>query len=292
MDVTQTAAQPAWWSQSFQSGERDVKEDIRDPSFGSAESAAGDRGWGEDGFGFDDLVDIVNPLQHLPFISSLYRELSGDSIAPAARVAGGALYGGPAGLIAGIANVFVEAEAGNDIGGTMIARLTDSEPASPSVPDSPGSGSARMLAEAPAETDSIAEQTNASRLGSLPSPQALAAYAQASTLGVPGRSNGPVDWAGGMLTPKQESGPSLQSVTGRGLDALIRESQAKTATRKRGPSLPSLTEPGLRSRSAARVETAPAEPLSPPANRAGLADWMMKALDKYETMKAPGQQTG
>lgn len=292
MDVTQTAAQPAWWSESFQSGERDVKQDIRDRSIGSAETAAGDQGWGEDGFGFDDFIDIVNPLQHLPFISTLYRELTGDSITPAARVAGGTLYGGPAGMIAGIANVFVEAEAGSDIGSTMIAQLTDREAAPPSVPDSADSGSARMLAEAPAETDSAPEQNNPSRLGSLPSPQALAAYAQASTLGIPGRSNGPVDWAGGIITPKQESGPSLQSVTGRGLDALIRESQAKTATRKRGPSLPSLTEPGLKNRSAAKVETASANPLNPPVNRAGLADWMMKALDKYETMKAAGQQTG
>ncbi|MBO6561679.1 MAG: hypothetical protein JJ959_14145 [Nisaea sp.] len=290
MQVTQSAAQPAWWSQSFQSGERDVKQDIRDRSSVSAETETGDQGWGEDGFGFDDFIDIVNPLQHLPFISTLYRELTGDSIAPAARMAGGTLYGGPAGMIASVANVFVEAEAGADIGGTMVAQLTERDAAPSSIPAADDSGSKQMLAQAP--NDSVPQQPISTDLANLPSPQALAAYAQASALGVPGRSNGPVDWSSGVITPKQESGPSLQSVTGRGLDDLIRESQAKTATRKRGPSLPSLTEPGLKNRGAAPVETASANPANPPANRAGLADWMMKALDKYETMKAPDQHTG
>lgn len=289
MQVTQSAAQPAWWSQSFQSGERDVKQDVGDRSFDGTEAASGDQGWGADGFGFDDFIDIVNPLQHLPFVSTLYRELTGDSIAPAARMAGGTLYGGPAGMIASVANIFVEAESGSDIGGTMIAQLGGGR--SPEAPgDNPAETAETQLAKAPA--GAVRQEAAGPQLDKLPSPQALAAYAQASALGVPGRSNGPVDWASGVITPKQESGPSLQSVSGRGLDDLIRESQAKTATRKRGPSLPSLTEPGLKNRSAAPVETASAGPLNPPTNRAGLADWMMKALDKYETMKAPDQQAG
>jgi hypothetical protein len=44
--------------------------------------------FGEDGFGFDDFLDIINPLQHLPPISLVYRELTGDEIsamAPPAR---------------------------------------------------------------------------------------------------------------------------------------------------------------------------------------------------------------
>ncbi|UUX47956.1 hypothetical protein NUH88_11045 [Nisaea acidiphila] len=290
MEVTQAAAQPAWWSQSFPSGERDVKEDVRSDYVETAAGASGDDGWGSDGFGFDDFLDIVNPLQHLPFISTLYREITGDTIEPAARMAGGTLYGGPAGLIASAANLFVEAEAGADIGSTMVAQLTGDD-AAPSTIETPQTET--LLAEAPAE---IAPQPQTvpqpkADLGNLPSPQALAAYAQASALGTPGRAGGAVDWTSGVITQKQESGPSLQSVSGSGLDALIRESQAKAATRKRGPSLPSLTQPGLKNRGAGQTETASVAP-APPANRAGLADWMMKALDKYETMKVPGQQTG
>jgi hypothetical protein len=54
--------------------------------------------WGEDGFTFGDLVDLVNPLQHVPILSSLYRAVTGDDIAPASRMLGGGLYGGPLGL--------------------------------------------------------------------------------------------------------------------------------------------------------------------------------------------------
>ena len=53
--------------------------------------------FGADGFNFLDLLDVINPLQHIPFVSTLYRALTGDTIAPASRVAGGAPFGGPIG---------------------------------------------------------------------------------------------------------------------------------------------------------------------------------------------------
>jgi hypothetical protein len=53
--------------------------------------------FGEDGFTFGDIIDIVNPLQHIPIINSIYRKISGDTIAPAMEIAGGALFGGPIG---------------------------------------------------------------------------------------------------------------------------------------------------------------------------------------------------
>ncbi|MEX2482164.1 MAG: hypothetical protein WD928_15005 [Gammaproteobacteria bacterium] len=53
--------------------------------------------FGADGFTFGDLIDLVNPLQHIPIVGSYYRKWSGDEAAPAMRVAGGALFGGPLG---------------------------------------------------------------------------------------------------------------------------------------------------------------------------------------------------
>ena len=53
-------------------------------------------------FGFRDLLDIVNPLQHLPIISSIYRWLTGDRPGEAAEIAGDALYGGPIGVAFGL----------------------------------------------------------------------------------------------------------------------------------------------------------------------------------------------
>jgi hypothetical protein len=47
---------------------------------------------------FWDVVDIINPLQHIPIINLLYRELTGDEINGAAQIAGGGLYGGLVGI--------------------------------------------------------------------------------------------------------------------------------------------------------------------------------------------------
>ncbi len=58
--------------------------------------------FGEDGFTFGDIIDIVNPLQHIPIVSNIYRKITGDTIAPAMEIAGGALFGGLIGAIASI----------------------------------------------------------------------------------------------------------------------------------------------------------------------------------------------
>ena len=34
--------------------------------------------WGNDGFSFRDILDVINPLQHLPVVSGIYRKLSED----------------------------------------------------------------------------------------------------------------------------------------------------------------------------------------------------------------------
>ena len=60
---------------------------------------------------FLDIVDAVNPLQHVPLISSIYRNISGDSISDVPKFVGGALYGGPIGLVAALGSYIVEAES-------------------------------------------------------------------------------------------------------------------------------------------------------------------------------------
>ena len=59
---------------------------------------------------FLDIVDAVNPLQHIPLISSIYRNISGDSISDVPKFVGGALYGGPLGLVAALGRYIIEAE--------------------------------------------------------------------------------------------------------------------------------------------------------------------------------------
>jgi len=79
--------------------------------------------FGKDGPGFADLLDVINPLQHLPVIGSIYREMTGDELAPAARLAGGALFFGPVGLAGSALDVVLEESTGNDLGGNIMAFL-------------------------------------------------------------------------------------------------------------------------------------------------------------------------
>jgi len=70
--------------------------------------------FGDDGFGFRDVLDLVNPLQHIPVVGNVYRKLTGDEIAPGMRVAGGALFGGPVGAALSMLAMAVEAGARED----------------------------------------------------------------------------------------------------------------------------------------------------------------------------------
>jgi hypothetical protein len=63
--------------------------------------------FGKDGLTFGDLVDVINPLQHIPVVGALYRKLTGDTIDPAIKVAGGALFGGPIGAAASLVAVAI-----------------------------------------------------------------------------------------------------------------------------------------------------------------------------------------
>ena len=84
-----------------------------------------------DGFSFWDLVDIINPLQHIPVIGTLYREMTGDQIKGPARVMGGAIFGGVIGAAMGGMNAIVAQETGgSDIGELAMQKVGLSKPKS------------------------------------------------------------------------------------------------------------------------------------------------------------------
>lgn len=70
---------------------------------------------------FENLLDIVNPLQHIPVVSTVYRAVTGDQIAAPARLIGGALFGGPLGLASASANLFLEEATGGDLASHALA---------------------------------------------------------------------------------------------------------------------------------------------------------------------------
>jgi hypothetical protein len=72
-------------------------------------------------FSFHDLLEIVNPLQHIPVISTLYRWITGDKIPTADKIIGDTIYGGSTGFFASVADTAFEAVTGKDFGDTVLA---------------------------------------------------------------------------------------------------------------------------------------------------------------------------
>jgi hypothetical protein len=81
--------------------------------------------FGADGFTFLDFLDVINPLQHVPVVGTMYRSITGDEIDPGSRIAGSSLFGGPIGAVVALANVAIEQKTGQDIGSHMMALITD-----------------------------------------------------------------------------------------------------------------------------------------------------------------------
>ncbi len=71
-------------------------------------------------FSFGDLLDMVNPLQHIPVVSHFYRALTGDEIRPSGKIIGGGIFGGIAGIAGGLVNLVLEKETGQDMTGNAI----------------------------------------------------------------------------------------------------------------------------------------------------------------------------
>jgi hypothetical protein len=82
--------------------------------------------FGADGeFGWDDFLDMINPLQHIPGVAQIYRAVTGDEINGAATLLG-ALPLGPLsglGLIASVADLAVKDATGDDMGGNLMAMV-------------------------------------------------------------------------------------------------------------------------------------------------------------------------
>lgn len=89
----------------------------------------------ESGQSFGDLItDMVNPLQHIPVIGQLYRAVTGDEIAPASQVAGGAIFGGPIGGLISLASaIFGELFSSSGETAEAPIKVAEHNPARPDI---------------------------------------------------------------------------------------------------------------------------------------------------------------
>lgn len=70
---------------------------------------------------FHHLLDVVNPLQHLPIIGTIYRAITGEKLDAVEKIAGDTLYGGLWGAVSSIADVAFEGLTGKSFEDTAIA---------------------------------------------------------------------------------------------------------------------------------------------------------------------------
>jgi hypothetical protein len=92
-------------------------------------------------FTFDDLISIVNPLQHIPVVSTIYRSMTGDTIKPFERILGDTLYGGMWGCVSAVANVVYQDVTGKDFGQTVLDFVTGNDNDAQSSPADTAQGS-------------------------------------------------------------------------------------------------------------------------------------------------------
>jgi hypothetical protein len=214
------------------------------------------------------LFDIINPLEHIPVISTIYEHVTGHHMNPIARVAGDTLYGGPIGAAVGVANVVAEQTTGKDIGGNVMAML--SHPKHKSAPDT-------MLAQ------------NAPRPNIIWDNEAVQIAAS------PADDNARL----ALLTPKlKQNFPSVAAQQSHGAKTAgkqladyvlsrtppvhyAKDGTSAAENRPEGPifSRPSDSTPGL------SVQDAPAEAPERVIPPGLIAQKMMSGLDKYTALK-------
>lgn len=153
-------------------------------------------------FTFDDFLDIINPLQHIPLVSILYRELTGDEIHGASRIIGGLLYGGPLGFIGGIVNAVAEEATGRDIADNAIAALFGESEDAPAT--AVAEADAGAAPHGPRATEGSAPFAATQAAGAT----AAAARAAGPTVtdGPPIAEGGPVRTAGAPAHPRADAG--------------------------------------------------------------------------------------
>ncbi len=176
--------------------------------------------FGADGFNFLDILDIINPLQHIPFVSTLYRTLTGDTIAPVSRVAGGALFGGPIGAAVSLVNSIVAEWSGKDMSAHVVAFFTggDSDGDAPQLAG--GLPETEAAGGAPNQTPGLAAELAAAGHRAGPAPPAAPLWVAPAGAGTGGDLAGPGGWHSDVMLAalvKYEQSAQLARTTPRSI---------------------------------------------------------------------------
>jgi len=207
-----------------------------------------------------NVWDVVNPLQHIPVVSAIYRHATGDTISDGAHFAGDALYGGVIGGAISMADIAFKKVTGNDAGETVIASLT-------------GKGSSSS------SSDTIVAQNNLPQI----TPASGGQTTTPATANIQAVAGKKIIWSNTASSSFNSSGASAGTST----SPLFPPSGTIGA----GSAAPSTSaQPALQANSAASTGTiqtqeAPAGTARTAASPELIASRMMDGLQKYTQMK-------
>ncbi len=112
-------------------------------------------------FSFHDFLDIINPLQHLPIVGTIYRAITGDQIKTAEKIVGDTIYGGPLGALSSVADAIFQQSTGKSFGDTVLGWFTGHHDAAAAVAQNPAASAKTQTASAAAAASVTAAQTPA-----------------------------------------------------------------------------------------------------------------------------------
>ncbi len=137
-------------------------------------------------FTFGDFLDIINPLQHLPVVGTLYRAVTGDTIKTPEKIMGDTLYGGPLGGLSAIADSLYQQKTGKSFGDTVLGWLGFGHDAAPKSDPAPVKTATASM-PAPADTNVASLSASLERNGVAPdvAQRALYAYRRSFTSAAP-----------------------------------------------------------------------------------------------------------
>ena len=235
--------------------ERVAPDSLNPGSFNNAEVGETPDNGTSEGLSFFDFLDLINPLQHIPIVSSIYRELTGDTIRPEMQMAGAGLLGGPLGLLAAGAHAVFEAENGRGVGEEVLAQAGF------------GGNGGNRIAEAPAPTasETAANETTAGAAALPAEPERMALNA--------GQANG-LD-ALIAASSRQQEGEAARVIARFQVPPQANTSEANASEAK-------------------AQDTAPAAPTpsnqTPSKQTGGVPSLMQDALQKYEALMRARQR--
>ncbi|MDR3425240.1 MAG: hypothetical protein P4M13_09275 [Alphaproteobacteria bacterium] len=185
---------------------------------------------------FDDFLDMINPLEHIPVVSSIYRAVTGENINPVSRIAGDTLYGGALGLasagLSALGAIGDEVVAANNEGqsasATLVAALVGSDSSSDiklaaasSSPATASTATQTASVQTPAPQSPIAQTPDSS---SKPSAQTASVAASARPIALASTADAPI--ASGKFLPLDRSKPAYSGVMDSAMVQSAQQNQA------------------------------------------------------------------